>query len=169
MKEKIVYFSLIIFLLFPFSYVSAVSTVTGYLQTGEIEKKKNGRGYLFQNEEPETKVLGLSRFFDGALLRGSDKKIFIIDGDTRRYVSNLFELQKYEGQEIFDVENDILMDYPLKIFNNGDLVRGSDMRIFLIQGNTKKHILNLEELRRDYTGQEILNVDDDLVGALVNV
>jgi len=114
---------------------------------------------------PTPQLLGEKIYADGTLLRGKDKKVYIIANGQKKHVPNLKELAKYAGQKIYDVENIILIQYPevlgIKVFADGMLIRGADARIYVIKNNKKQHIRSLEELRKNYFGKKIYDVSEE--------
>ncbi|MFH0873712.1 MAG: MBG domain-containing protein [Candidatus Komeilibacteria bacterium] len=113
-------------------------------------------------------VLGVTIYADGSLLRGSDKKIFIMENQKLRHVRTLKELAEYRGQEINDVSNEVLAQYQIAVvlavkkFGNNQLIRGANKKIYVINNGKKVHILNLAELRK-YAGRAINDVTDDVL------
>jgi len=123
-------------------------------------------------------VLGekVSGLVDG-LFRCEDHKIFSIKDNVKTYVPDwktLFE--NYLGEKINyatceDIASipEVLGDNTKKEcvvdrkFVNGELIRGSNMRIYVIKNGQKVYISSLEELARDYLGKEIFNVCDDVL------
>lgn len=67
----------------------------------------------YRNYEVETggEVAGVKAYADGTLLRGSDKKVYIIEHGKKRHITTLAELAKYAGQEIVDVSDEVLNQY----------------------------------------------------------
>ncbi|MDP2812627.1 MAG: PA14 domain-containing protein [bacterium] len=57
------------------------------------------------------KVSGVKEYPDGSLLRSRDMKIYIIENGKKVYISNLEELKKYAGQDIFDVSDEVISQY----------------------------------------------------------
>jgi len=49
-----------------------------------------------------------------------------------------------------------------EFYPDNSLIRGSDMKIYLIENQTKRHIINLEALKQ-FAGREIFNVDDETI------
>ncbi len=65
-----------------------------------------------------------------------------------------------------DDEGEVL---GLKVFGPGELIRGSDMRIWLInEDGTKHHVLNLEELAANHLGKTIHDVSNDILNSYPN-
>ena len=114
---------------------------------------------------PTPQVLGEKIYGDGTLLRGSDKKIFVITDGQKKHIPNLKELAKYAGQKICDVENTVLIQYPevlgIKVFADGMLIRGADAKVYVIKQGKKQYVKNLEELRANYFGKKIYDVSDE--------
>lgn len=48
-------------------------------------------------------------------------------------------------------------------FDDGMLIRGSDMKVYLIEKGMKRYIPGMKELAK-YAGREIFNVDDEVLG-----
>lgn len=58
------------------------------------------------------KVLSVKIYTDGTLLRGKDKKVYVIKKGKKQHIKTLKELKKYYfGKKIYDVDNDILSKY----------------------------------------------------------
>ncbi len=111
--------------------------------------------------QEEIKVLGISHepYQDGTLLRGNDKKIYIIFGKVKKYITGLDELKKYTGQIIYNVTDVELAKYQERKYLDNDLIREQEREeIYIIENGKKRHILSLEELRTYYFGQEIFNI-----------
>ncbi|RLC38033.1 hypothetical protein DRH27_03245 [Candidatus Falkowbacteria bacterium] len=112
--------------------------------------------------EKDIKVLGISHYPDNSLVRGPDNKIYVIQGQTKKHVVNLKELQKYSGQPIYFMEDSELDKYQNRQYLNGRLIREKGTaRVYVVKNSQKKYILNLEELRAYYFGQEIYNISRD--------
>lgn len=123
------------------------------------EKQKKGK----YNNSAEVKVLGVAyaNFGEGALVRGLDMRIYVIEKGMKRYIPGIKELAKYAGREILDVDEDTINKYKTveKKHIDGELIRGfGEEKVYAIKNGTKHHILNLEELKKDYFGLEIFNV-----------
>jgi hypothetical protein len=56
-------------------------------------------------------VLGEKTYADGTLLRGSDKKIYVLRNGKLIHIRNLVELSKYQGQKIHDVSDSVINGY----------------------------------------------------------
>jgi len=117
---------------------------------------------ISKKEKEDIKVLGISHYPDNTLLRGSDCKIYIIRGHTKKHVISLKELRKYAGQVIYDVDSKELAKYQTRQYLNKDLIREKGtVEVYVIKNSKKKHILNLKELRAGYFGQEIYNISHE--------
>lgn len=67
-----------------------------------------------------------------------------------------------EEQEV-EEEGEVL---GLKVFASGELIRGVDMRIWLInEDGTKHHVLNLEELATNHLGKTIHDVSNEVLNS----
>ncbi|MCK5061128.1 hypothetical protein KAR28_01100 [Candidatus Parcubacteria bacterium] len=189
MKKIILIFSLLIFVVCPVNaseLIGQISTNPSELSGDEPDDSASppansgagsGSDAIFINDikqdngdkedagdnkqDKEIKVLGISHGYypDNALLRANDKKIYIIEGQVKKYIAGLDELIKYTGQTIYDVTDDELARYQERKHLNNDLIRehGRD-EIYIIENAQKRHILSLEELRANYFGQEIFNI-----------
>jgi len=110
----------------------------------------------------EVKVLGASYYPDGSLLRDSSNKIYLIQGQVKKYIPNLHELAKYRGQAILEVTDQDLSQYQTREHLTGELIRQrGEVKVYEIVAGGKHHILNLEELRAHYFGKEIFNISGE--------
>ncbi len=112
-----------------------------------------------------TAVLGAKEYPQGSLIRGSDKKIYVIIGLSRKHIASLSELrEKYLGKEILNVNDEEITLYPLiaqdKKYPNGQLIRGSDKKVYVLESPKKRHIKSLEELTAAYFGKPIIDISD---------
>lgn len=108
----------------------------------------------------EILVKGISFYPAGTLLRDSQKRIYIFNGKYKRHIKTIEELAFYVGQKIIDTSDYELSQYPSKVYLTGDLIRviGQD-KIYLVEDSKKTHIKNLQELRDNFAGQSILNLE----------
>ncbi|MCX6785613.1 MAG: peptidoglycan-binding domain-containing protein [Candidatus Komeilibacteria bacterium] len=60
---------------------------------------------------PAQAVLGVKLYADGALLRGSDKKIYVVESGQLKHITSLSELAKYAGKAILNVSDDVIASY----------------------------------------------------------
>jgi len=122
---------------------------------------------LKNTEKTDTgvKVLGAYYYPDGSLVRGPDKKIFVIFGRYKTLIHNLIALQKYHGQEIISISAEEISDFIHRQCRPGDLIREKGgVKIFFVQKNGKEYVPNLTILRQHYSGQKIHNLDKDEIG-----
>lgn len=57
------------------------------------------------------KVLGHKTYADGSLLRGPDKKVYVIINGAKVHLQTLTDLKKYSGRKIHDVTEEVLNQY----------------------------------------------------------
>ncbi|MFH1111983.1 MAG: hypothetical protein V1712_02835 [Patescibacteria group bacterium] len=122
--------------------------------------------------KPETKlivvpqilpqVLGVKYYANGTLIRGKDKKIYLIQNNKLVVIRNLAQLKKYAGQKIYDETDEVIRQYLP--FPDGSLVRGSMKKIYVIKNGKRQPIFTLTELRKKYRGQKIYDVSDQILG-----
>jgi len=67
---------------------------------------------VFSEQPVLQQVLGETTYADGTLLRGSDKRIFVVVDGKLQHILTLKELAQYANQEILDVEDSIIASYP---------------------------------------------------------
>jgi len=132
---------------------------------GELYKKYGGQNInnvSFEVLAQYPEILGVKDYADGSLLRGLDKKVYLIVYGRKLRIKNLKELANYQGREINDISYEVLAQYPevlgVKVYATGNLLRGSDKKVYLIIDGKRKLIKNLQELI-NYRGREIINVD----------
>ena len=122
-------------------------------------------------------VLGRTEFADGTLIRGTDHKIYVIIGGAKKHIRTLWELARYyRGQEILNVAQEVVDAIPDYIapgqvphYPDNTLIRGTDLRIYVIHNDHKLYIPNLHELAAHYAGWPILNVAQNIVDAIPNM
>ncbi|MEA3449713.1 MAG: hypothetical protein U9Q85_01925 [Patescibacteria group bacterium] len=123
-------------------------------QTEAKNNKKN---------DDEIVVLDNMDYKDGALLRGTDKKVYVIKNGARQHIKTLAQLRQYAGTPIIDVDENTLNQYDGSNTNEeSQLIRDQKHRIYLIENNTRLHIKTMAQLRQ-YAGQPITDVADDVV------
>ena len=103
-------------------------------------------------------VLGVKYYADGALIRGKDKKIYLIANNKLVVIRTLAQLREYQGQPIYDVSDLVIRHYMT--FADGDLLRGPNKRIYVLNKGKRQPILTLTELRKKYFKKEIFDVAD---------
>lgn len=73
-------------------------------------RKYAGKPILTVSDDaPE--VLGEKTYADGTLLRGSDKKVYVLKNGKLTHIRSLVELSKYQGQKIHDVSDSVINGY----------------------------------------------------------
>lgn len=107
-------------------------------------------------------VFGEVFYPDGSLLRGEDKRIYLIMGGAKKHIKNLLELQKYRGKIIYSAGLEELNQYQSRNYLDGELIREKNRaEIYVVRGRGRKYINNLNELRQYYAGQVINNITAD--------
>lgn len=120
---------------------------------------------VVNNVDANVKVLGIKYYPDYTLLRGSNKRIYIIEGLVKKHIINLDELRKYQGQKIFDVSDADLSLYQTRSYLNGNLIREKMTgKIYVLENQVKKRIFSLSDLRKNYFGQPIFDLDYQELG-----
>jgi hypothetical protein len=128
-------------------------------------------------ENGNGQVLGEKTYADGTLLRGSDKKVYIVVGGKLKQITTLRELAKYAGKEIITVKDSVIASYAKvsggsvlgdKKYGNGQLIRNNNVKVFVIIDGKKKHILNLTELAKYYFGKPIYHVSVEELASYPN-
>lgn len=107
---------------------------------------------------PTPQLLGEKIYADGALIRGKDKKIYLIANNKLVVIRTLAQLREYQGQPIYDVSDLVIRHYMT--FADGDLLRGPNKRIYVLNKGKRQPILTLTELRKKYFKKEIFDVAD---------
>ncbi|MCD4704650.1 hypothetical protein K8R66_01085 [bacterium] len=121
------------------------------------------------------KIYGAYTYEDGTLIRCSNHRIYVIENGNKKYISGLKELaDDYYGKEILNVSCDVVASFPEVLGHNtknnqcivnfkpqeGDLFRGSNMRIYVWIDGVAKYISSLQELADNYFGVDIINTCD---------
>jgi hypothetical protein len=135
-----------------------------------VPNESGGSGLIFQklskasgtsetSGKGNVKVLGIKYYPDNSLLRDSSKRIYFIKSKAKKPIHNLKELAKYRGQVIYEATFEELAIYPTRGHLDGDLIREKgDIKVYVLRNSIKKHILNLDELRISFFGQQIFNI-----------
>jgi len=105
---------------------------------------------------PTPQLLGEKIYADGTLLRGKDKKIYLIANNKLVVIRTLAQLREYQGRPIYDVSDLVIRHYMT--FADGDLLRGPNKRIYVLNKGKRQPILTLTELRKKYFKKEIFDV-----------
>ncbi|MDD4271816.1 MAG: hypothetical protein PHF50_03350 [Patescibacteria group bacterium] len=103
---------------------------------------------------------GLEYFANGSLIRGHDKKIYLIQNNKLVVIRTVAQLNKYKAQKIYDVPDEVIRQYMN--FFDGQLIRGSSQKIYIIKNHKKQPILSLAELKK-YAGRPIYDVSDEIL------
>jgi len=161
MKNNKIFYILIIFLVY-FSFLSSLkaSEILGEIST-DPHKQVGSVKALMKNKKTfkKIKVLGIEKYGDGTLVRGNNHKIYVINGNFKDYISSFKKLRRFKGEVIHKVNLEELKKYQTRNYLEGDLIRlKGKTKIFLIQKNKLKHILNLKELALNFRGEEIFNL-----------
>lgn len=160
-----------VFVLVIFTMFLRLQIVLGAEITGDISiryRQVGGSYFIPSNSKKNTmekeiiEVKGAFFYQNGKLLKYGEK-IYIIENQMKRHIRTLKELFDYRGKEIIDVDFTVINSYPSRDFRKGDLIRGDDMRIFVILDNGAKHILNIRELQKNHFGKIIHNIPDKLL------
>lgn len=121
------------------------------------------------------RVLGEVVYADGTLLRGSDNRVYVVKGNSLVYIPSLTELLKYVGKEIKKVDDSVIAEFGNinnpsqgqvlgeQVIGNGTLVRGSNMKVYVVVNGKKVHIRSLDELSKKYLGKAIMDVSDEVL------
>ena len=119
-------------------------------------------------------INGVIQYPDGSLLRDACNKtmpVYLIKDQQKWHIPNWKYLHDhYFGQRIYNILSTVLNNYPnwtpkvlgVKYYADGTLLRGSNMKVYIIEDGHKRHITSLEELLK-YAGQEIINVSDEVL------
>lgn len=131
-----------------------------FVQPGESQPViSEGREGGKSDAVREERVLGQRIVADGALLRGPDMRVYIIEGAIKKHIASIEELRRYAGWPITDVDAARLAHYQTRSNLNGELIRQhDDVKVYVIVNGSRRHIHSLEELRKRYFGLEIYNI-----------
>ncbi|GEM_PF-3417345 len=112
--------------------------------------------------EPQVspQVLGVKYYANGTLIRGHDKKIYLISNNKLIVIRTLAQLKPFKNQKIYDVADEVIRQY-LDFFD-GDLIRGPDKKIYVIFQGKLKRLKNLQELK-PYAGKKIHDVSQEIL------
>ena len=111
-------------------------------------------------------VLGAQKYANGTLIRGTNKQIYVVSGTTLTPIKTLKQLANYAGKEILNVDDSVIASFTIasedvptvKRFKDGQLIRDHDVKVYVIINGKKKHILDLQELAKFYSGRVIHNI-----------
>lgn len=113
------------------------------------------------NDLPKKMVLGVKAYADGTLVRGQNKKIYVIMFGEKEHITSMKELKQYGKKPIINASDSSLAAYPDHKFaklRNGDLMKGPNNKIYVIKNGKKQPVKNLIELR-SYKNKAIIKVD----------
>jgi len=127
-------------------------------------------------------ILGATLYPAGTLLRTPDHKIYVVTAEgCLKHIVSLTELRKYHrNKEIIDISYEefalqtVCGKAPVSIpvckpeeanYGDGDLIRGSNFKVYVLKCNKKKHILSRAEQVKYYFGVKINNVSDCLINS----
>jgi Atrophied bacterial Ig domain/Right handed beta helix region len=131
----------------------------------ELDKKLD-----VEESNNEDKILNNKIYIEGDLMRGDDMRIYVIKDWKKVYISSFEELAaNYAGQRIIKVSQEIIDLYEIYTIEDNstndywqedNLVRDSQMRIYIINNGQAIHIQSLEELQRDFYELPIFDLDE---------
>jgi len=137
-------------------------------QNNNKESASGGNGILVtrhkisQQDKDKTLVLGFDRLPDNTLVRDSRGKVYVIRGEIKKVIWDLRELKKYSNQPILKLPDSDLAKYPTRRFYNCALIRlKGDSKVYLVVSGQKHQIKSPGELKLDYSGQIIYNIDKE--------
>ncbi|MCD4761141.1 fibronectin type III domain-containing protein [bacterium] len=119
-------------------------------------------------------ILNVFQFPDGTLIRAECDtlmSVYLVRDQKKWHIPGWKYLHdNYFGQRIFNASPADVLFYKdwagfvlgVKTYADGTLLRGSDMKIYVIENGKKHYIGTLEELAK-YVGQEIFDVSDDIL------
>ncbi|MBT4516516.1 MAG: DUF642 domain-containing protein [Candidatus Komeilibacteria bacterium] len=117
---------------------------------------------------------GVFQYPNGSLLRDAcvpTMPVYLIKDQQKWHVPTWQYLHdKHFGERIYNVVTTVLDYYPdwtgevlgVKDYADGTLLRGNDMKVYILDKGEKQHINTLEKLAK-YLGQDIINVSDEVL------
>ncbi|MBU2416588.1 hypothetical protein KKA89_01170 [Patescibacteria group bacterium] len=151
------------------NYISSLEELAKYSGQEILDvSDEDINAYSQEPQDSEKQVLGARKYSDGTLLRGLNMKIYVVSGGKLKYIASLEELSKYAGQDIINVDDEIIVNFGKsevlgeQQYSNGTLLRGLDKKIYVVADKKLKHIIDLQELAK-YAGQDIIDVSDDVI------
>ncbi len=95
----------------------------------------------------DVRVLGVSFIPDDTLVRGGDKRIFILRAGCRRQIRNLAELKNHRGQAILDILPEELESYESKSVLVGDVFKiKGEKRLYVLRKNGPEYVADARAL-----------------------
>jgi len=107
-------------------------------------------------------VLGVQEYANGTLLRGPDKKVYLVVNGNIKPVSNLKVLGTYGKGKIYTVSQTVINAYPnfyaesYPDFGDGNLVRDTETQQVYLIGNGMRQVLSDSALKK-YKGRVIID------------
>lgn len=133
----------------------------------QLDLIKDCAGPIKDNQKeknlPKVKVLGVKLYADGAILRGPDKKLYIVKNGKVARIYSFFELKNLPKQKIYNVSNEILIEHGL----DNVLLRTPDKKIYYVFNGKKSLIKNLQELAK-FINKKVYEVDEDYIERIEN-
>jgi hypothetical protein len=121
----------------------------------------------FKKGSTTNAVAAVKKYPDGTFLKSlKTKRIYLLAGGQKKYISSPVELRSYGKIKIESVDDNRLAQYPdfagtaakKLAVKNGDLVKSkSDRKIYLITNGKKKYIPSVGELKK-YRGKRIVDL-----------
>ncbi len=137
----------------------------------EVEEDETAQEAEAVSEEEGTEE-AQTEYAEGTLLRGSDKKIYVVKNGMLEHIRSLAQLRLYAGQKIYDVADGVISGFGQAVkqiataqktaYANGELIRGANKKVYVIENGKAKHIRSLVQLAK-YAGQEIYDVADSVI------
>jgi len=96
-------------------YVVSGSNKVHIRSLAELVKKYRGKKIISVTDEIlatyAEKVNGVIKYANGTLLRGADKKIYVVQNGVKIHIKNLTELAQYKSSKMHQVSNAVLAQY----------------------------------------------------------
>jgi hypothetical protein len=117
---------------------------------------------------------GVFHYPNGSLLRDAcvpEMPVYLIRDQKKWHIPTWQYLHDHHFDErIYNVISSVANSYEdwtakvlgIKEYADGTLLRGSDMKIYVLEKGQKRHVISLQELIK-YAGQEIINVSDEVL------
>ncbi len=127
--------------------------------------------------EPPRQVLGVKKYANGSLIRTDNGRIYVIKNQKAEYISTIEELNKYGGQEIFNVDNDTIEYYlsggiypqpaprvlGVKRYGDGTYLKTPDWKIYVISNGKARFVEIQATPQSDYKGNQVINVSFEVL------
>jgi hypothetical protein len=96
---------------------------------------------------PARVTVTLFNYPDGTLLRGSTGGVYVIQGGLKRGIPSAATLEAlgFDWADVLTIPDSVLGSLPsgqplLNVLANGNLLRGTDGKVYVMQGGAKRHI-----------------------------